>query len=266
MNSKIILITGATDGIGLETARMLATHGHHLLLHGRSQEKLDSVRQELNTLSTTAKLETYQADLSSMQAVNQLASNVLQKHSSLDILINNAGVFMSQNTNTPEGIDIRFAVNTLAPYLLTKRLLTIMSSEGRVINLSSAAQSTVNIDALKGRARLSDNDAYAQSKLAITMWSRKLATDLGRNGPAIIAVNPGSFLGSKMVREAYGREGRDIAIGANILAHAALSDEFSSASGRYYDNDTKNFGIPHPDVFDVSKCVELTNTLDEMTA
>lgn len=130
------------------------------------------------------------------------------------MLINNGGVFKVPTAVTPDGLDVRFAVNTIAPYLLTQRLLPVMGNHGRVINLSSAAHAPVDLDALSGKARLPDGEAYAQSKLALTMWSRGLTIALGDSGPATIAVSPGSFRGSKMVREASGTAGKALRIGA----------------------------------------------------
>ena len=149
---------------------------------------------------------------------------------------------------------MRFVVNTLAPYLLTQKLLPLIGASGRVINLSSAAQSPVNPEALAGRLKLVDEfDAYAQSKLAITMWSRSMALSLKDKGPAIIAVNPGSMLGTKMVKQGFGVAGNDVRIGVDILTRAALSDEFETASGLYFDNDSGQFSSPHPDALDPQK-------------
>ena len=140
--------------------------------------------------------------------------------------------------------------------------LPLLGTSGRVVSLSSAAQSPVDLDALSGRVSLSDNEAYAQSKLGLTMWSRSLALSLGDNGPVLVAVNPGSFLGSKMVKEAYGREGKDLSIGAEILTRAALSDEFADASGKYYDNDSGRFASPHRDALDDNKLRELVRVIE----
>ena len=134
------------------------------------------------------------------------------------MLINNAGIFKTPEPITQDGLDVRFAVNTIAPYLLTQKLLPLLGASGRVINLSSAAQSPVDPEALAGRVRLSDDlTTYAQSKLALTMWSRSMALSLKDEGPVIIAVNPGSLLGTKMVKEGFGMAGNDIRIGADIL-------------------------------------------------
>jgi NAD(P)-dependent dehydrogenase (short-subunit alcohol dehydrogenase family) len=263
--SKVILITGSTDGIGLETAKLLTSMEHHVLLHGRNPAKLEQAEKTLAGLSNGRPIASYLADLSKVEDVEKLANAVMGKHDKLDVLINNAGVFKTPHVTTAAGLDVRFVVNTLAPYLLSRRLLPLLGPAGRVINLSSAAQSPVDPDALAGRTRLSDDfNAYAQSKLAITMWTNHMARSLRDNGPVIIAVNPGSLLGTKMVKEGFGMAGHDVRIGADILVRAALSDEFAAASGKYFDNDAGSFSSPHPDVLDSQKCSEIVNTMDTM--
>ena len=171
----------------------------------------------------------------------------------------------TSDTPVQDGLDIRFIVNTFAPYVLTKMLLPFLTREGRVINLSSAAQSPINFDALSGKQLgLSSMDAYAQSKLAITMWSRAMAATLGHNGPVIVAVNPGSLLGTKMVKEKFGIDGKDIRIGADILVDAALSEAFHDASGKYFDNDKGCFADPHPDALDTRQCNHLMAEMDAL--
>ena len=263
---KSILITGSTDGIGLETARMLIALGHSVLLHGRNPAKLEKTEKALASLPGDGAVETYLADLSRMKDVEALAKAVAERHAKLDVLINNAGVYNARDPVTPDGLDVRFAVNTVAPYLLTQRLLPLLGASGRVVNLSSAAQSPVDPKALAGGVRLSDGNAYAQSKLAITMWSRSLALSLKDSGPAIIAVNPGSLLGSKMVKQAFGVAGSDIRIGAEILCRASLSDEFAEASGRYFDNDAGRFAAPHPDALDPAKSLQVVRAIEKVLA
>lgn len=254
---KTILVTGSTDGIGLETAKALVSMGHDVLLHGRNASKLEVVRKELNA-------EGYVADLSRLQDVEALAAAIAGEHLKLDVLINNAGVLKAPNPIAVDGQDVRFVVNTIAPYLLTKRLLPLIGKEGRVVNLSSAAQAPVSLDALAGRTQIRDDfHAYAQSKLAITMWSYHLSLSLP-GGPMIVSVNPGSLLGTKMVKDGFGMEGKDVRIGADILVRAALSDEFADASGQYYDNDSSRFAAPHPDALDEQKCEQLVQALEEL--
>ena len=257
---KLILITGSTDGIGLETARKLSTKGHNILLHGRSPAKLDAAKRMLG-----GDAEGYVADLSKMPDVEELAKSVTAMHKKIDVLINNAGVFKTPDPVTADGLDVRFVVNTLAPYALTQRLLPLMDPSGRIINVSSAAQAPVNLKALAGQARLTDMDAYAQSKLAITIWSCELAEKLS-DGPVVVAVNPGSLLASKMVKEGFGVDGNDLSIGADILDRAALSDEFATASGKYFDNDAGRFAEPHPDALDPRKSKEIMSAIEEILA
>lgn len=257
--SKTILITGSTDGIGLLTAKKLAAMGHKVLLHGRSKQKLEIALAEVGGTA-----EAFVADLSKMEDVEALAKDIIAKYETLDVLINNAGVFKVPNAVTKDGFDLRIIVNTVAPYLLTKLLLPIIPIEGRVVNLSSAAQASVDLNVFMGRASLSDSEAYAQSKLGLTMWSMHLAKTLGKDGPAIIAVNPSSFLASKMVKEAYGVKGNDLNVGADILISAALSKEFSDASGRYFDNDQGRFANPHHDALDAHKNQRVVAAIESM--
>ena len=264
--TKTILLTGATDGIGLETAKLLVSEGHTVLVHGRSDNKLANTEKTLQALNGAGVVQSYRADLSKLAEVEALANAIAKDHSAVDVVINNAGVFSTPNPVTEEGFDVRFVVNTIAPYLLTQRLLPLLSSKSRIVNLSSAAQSPVNLDALAGKRKLGDNPAYAQSKLAITMWSFHLARQLGSSGPMVVAVNPASLLASKMVKDAYGVEGSDLGIGADILVRAALSDEFANASGRYFDNDRGEFAQPHPDALDATKNKKLVAAIEEVIA
>ncbi|MEM9669421.1 MAG: SDR family NAD(P)-dependent oxidoreductase [Pseudomonadota bacterium] len=258
---KTILLTGATDGIGLETAKMLARENHNLILHGRNLDKLDRV---VSDLQGKAKIDKCVADLSDLKEVSALADTLANRYNAIDVVINNAGVFRTPAPRTDSGLDIRFVVNTLAPYVLTCRLETRLGTSSRIVNVASAAQAPVEIDALEGRTALTDNAAYAQSKLALMMWTYSLAQENDGNGPIMVSVNPASLLGSKMVKEAYGMDGGDLGIGADILFRAALSDEFADASGRYYDNDRKAFGDPHPDVFDDAKLSAVMASMNEL--
>lgn len=260
--TKTILITGATDGIGLETAKALAAQGHTLLLHGRSADKLEAAK---TAVSKSA--ETYVADLSKLEDVQTLIQSITANHNHIDILMNNAGVYKTPQPIAPNGMDIRFVVNTIAPYILTQGLLPLMNEEGRVINLSSAAQSSVDLDALAGKKTgLDDFEAYAQSKLAITMWSFTLAEELGNKGPAVIAVNPGSLLASKMVKDGFGVAGNDLSIGVDILCLLALDSEFAESSGQYFDNDKGAIANPHADALDIQKRTAITDMVKSFAA
>ncbi len=259
--NKTVLLTGSTDGIGLETAKKLVSRGHVVLLHGRNHRKLEGVCSALSGGDGT--IVPLTADLSRMSDINTLAGRVLTSVDRVDVLINNAGVFKTATPVTADGLDVRFVVNTIAPYLLTKRLLPLLDPSARVVNVSSAAQAPVDTVAMTGQRKLSDSEAYAQSKLALTMWSRDMA-ETQENGPIVVAVNPASLLGSKMVRDAYGIAGGDVGIGADILVRAAFSDEFSTANGLYFDNDSGRFADPHPDALDAGKCRTIVTTIENV--
>ena len=258
--SRTILITGSTDGIGKLTAKMLAAQGHQLILHGRNPTKLAAAAAEIGE-----GIESHVADLSRLSDVEAMAAELIARHDHIDVLINNAGVFKTAHPRTPEGLDVRFVVNTIAPYVLTRRLLPIIPETGRIVNLSSAAQAPVNPDAMAGRITLDDMGAYAQSKLAITIWSRELASELPA-GPMVVAVNPGSLLASKMVQEGFGVAGNDLRIGADILCRAALDDSFAGASGKYFDNDAGRFRPPNAAALDSGHSRAVMQAIEELTA
>ncbi|MCG9664877.1 SDR family NAD(P)-dependent oxidoreductase [Vibrio mediterranei] len=264
--SKVILITGATDGIGLATAKDLIKLNHTVIIHGRTPAKVSDVVDQFLKLNSDAKVETIIADLSDLNQINKMADEVSQRFSQIDVLINNAGVFTAPATKTEDNLDIRFVVNTIAPYRLTQALIPLLAANGRVVNLSSAAQATVNLDALRGNKPLGDSDAYAQSKLALTMWSRALGLRYEQTGPMIVSVNPKSFLGSKMVKDAYGIAGNDLALGADILVRASLSDEFAHAHGKYFDNDLESFAAPHPDALNETKTEQVLSVIEMLSA
>ena len=263
---KTILITGSTDGIGLATAKILAEQGHHLLVHGRNEDKLTALVKELKQLNKEAEVQSYQADLSNLAEVQSLINTLMVEQSALDVLINNAGVFKVSQPITEQGFDVRFVVNTIAPYMLMQGIKGLFSEQSRVVNLSSAAQAPVDIEAVKGNVTLADMPAYAQSKLAITMWGRHVAKQFEHTGPIILSVNPGSLLASKMVKQGFGVAGHDISIGANILVKMSLDADMADYSGQYFDNDSGQFALPDADALDDKKAQALLLAMDDIIA
>ena len=154
------------------------------------------------------------------------------------------------------------AVNYLAPYQLTNSVLSLLkkSEAPRVVNLSSAAQSPVSLIALEGKANLGANEAYAQSKLALTMWS----FDLAKQEPniTVVAVNPGSLLNTKMAKEAYGQHWSPAEKGVDILYDLSMTD--LAKTGQYFDNDKGSYATAHPDAYNSEKIKELLKTTDQL--
>ncbi|MEM6360180.1 MAG: SDR family NAD(P)-dependent oxidoreductase [Bacteroidota bacterium] len=246
---KTILITGSTDGIGKLTAMKLAKAGHHVIIHGRNKKKLQTTIKELVGVSDQSRVSGYVADLSDLKSVENFGIQIATNYTKLDILINNAGVFRSPVSKNNQGLDIRLAVNYLAPFILTNDLLPLIkkSEEPRIINLSSAAQASVSLKALAGTEKIGIQEAYAQSKLAITMWSFWLANQ--EPNLNVIAVNPGSLLNTKMAMEAYGQFWAPVDKGANILVKLTTEPKKENHSGQYFDNDKGDFNQAHLDAY-----------------
>lgn len=261
-----ILITGSTDGIGKLVGIKLAEQGHEVYLHGRNREKLATVVSEIKEQTKNEKIEGFVADFSDLDAVKQMAQDIKQDLLKIDVLINNAGVYNSNKSQNSDGLDMRFAVNYLAPFLLTNELITLLkkAEKPRIINLSSAAQSPVDYEVLTGVKTRPPSETYAQSKLALTMWSFYLA----KKEPSIkvIAINPGSLLNTNMVKEAFGEHWSSADKGANILYELAVSEDYRDASGKYFDNDRGTFTEAHPDAYNETKIKKLITTTAKILA
>ena len=261
---KTILITGSTDGVGKLTATKLAKNGHQILLHGRNTEKLKITISEIKEQTSNDKVSGFVSDLSDFSSIKKMTAEISNEFPSIDVLINNAGVFNSRIEQNQDNLDMRFAVNYFAPYLLTNGLLPILknSNSPRIINLSSAAQSTVSFEALQGKESISSQAAYAQSKLALTMWSFAFA--IANPNIITIAVNPGSLLNTKMVQEAYGQFWSSADKGADILYELAISEKHAESNGEYFDNDKGTFSNAHNDAYHQEKINQLISETNKI--
>ncbi len=239
---QTILLTGATDGLGKASALALARLGATLLLHGRSDEKLAATEREIHDAAPGAKTETYCADFSSLAQVRQLAADVQARHRRLDMLINNAGIGGgNQHTGTREvssdGYELRFAVNALAPFLLTLLLLpTIRASQpARIINVTSIGQYPLDFDDLLMERHYAPADAYRQSKLAQVMFTFDLAEQLKDTQITVNCLHPASLMPTKMVYEMFGRTMSTLEDGVTSLMHQATAPELDGVTGRFFD-------------------------------
>ncbi|WP_109829865.1 SDR family NAD(P)-dependent oxidoreductase [Reichenbachiella versicolor] len=261
---KTILITGSTDGIGKLVAIELAKEGHRIFVHGRNEQKVDLTVKKVKEESNNENIEGFVGNLSDFASIKELSNSIKASTDQLDVLINNAGVFKSPNVKAPNGLDLRMMVNYLAPYTLTNELLPLLQNGNspRLINLSSAAQSPVTESVLTGEVTIGVSQSYAQSKLALTMWS----FDFAEKHPDIItiAVNPGSLLKTKMALEAYGDYWSTPDKGSNILFELATGEQHADKSGKYFDNDSGGYKQAHPDAYNPSKIKDLLDVTDKV--
>lgn len=241
MVKRTILVTGSTDGIGEATARELSRQGHRVLLHGRNREKGRKVLTELETAAGSGRLDLFIADLSVQEQVRGLAEEVAGAYDRLDVLVNNAGVFMPERAVAPDGIEMTFAVNFLSQVLLTHELLGLLerSAPARIVNVASIAHRSarsVDWENLPGFPDYDAYDAYAVSKLGVVAFTARLARMLEGTGVTANSLHPG-VIDTKLLRAYTG--GRDGGAppekGAEVEVHLALSPDAGETSGGYFE-------------------------------
>lgn len=191
---KTMLITGATSGIGLAAARQLAAAGHRLILVGRNPEKLSAAAESVRS-AAAAEVDELVCDLSSLDAVRQLAGTVSARYDRLDVLANNAGGFFDHRTETADGIEATFAIDHLAGFLLTELLLDLLraSAPARIVLTSSAMHygNAIDFDDPQLRHGYSGPTAYGRAKLANVLYVRELSQRLAGTRVTANAFHPG---------------------------------------------------------------------------
>ena len=251
MQGKRVMVTGATDGIGKETARALARLGAQVIVVGRNPGKIAATVKELQTESR-AQIDRLQADFASLDQVRNLADDFRRRYDRLDVLVNNAGAVFGTRGETKDGFEPTFGVNHLAPFLLTNLLLEPLkaaaqhSGEARIVNVSSAAHriKQINFDDLQNQRRYSAWRAYGQSKLANLLFTYELARRLAGTGITANALHPGG-VASKFGHNQSGitklialvlRFGLSPAQGAQTSIYLASSPEVKGVTGQYFAN------------------------------
>jgi len=238
MSTPTIFITGATDGIGKLTATGLAQENKNaaILIHGRDKIKLDKVVNEIKTKTGNEHIEGYVADFSSLNEVRQLVKDVLSKHDAIHILINNAGAGFAAPRYGKDGTETRFTVNYLAPFLLTHLLLPAIQKgrPARIVNVSSAGQSSIHFDDVMLEKNFNGDTAYTQSKLALIMFTIDLAEQLKDKNVTVNALHPGTYLDTNMVHDAGITPMGTAQSGADAEIYLATSNDLKSVTGKYF--------------------------------
>lgn len=237
VDEAVVLVTGSTDGLGKRVAHDLAQKGATVLLHGRDPERGEAVAREIREATGNDELRYYLADFSSLEQTRRLAEEIRADHDRLDVLINNAGVFAGERTASEDGYELTLAVNYLAPFLLTHLLVPLLraSAPARIVNVASGAQSPIDFDDPMLERRYDGMRAYAQSKLALVMFTLDLAEELDGTGVSANCLHPATLMDTKMVFEAFGRASSDVQEGADATVYLAASPELEGVTGKYFD-------------------------------
>jgi len=237
MTRPTFLVTGATDGIGRQTALNLVRHGARVLVHGRNQARAEGAVAELKAASGQADLEPVFGDFASLAQVRSLAEQIQSRATRLDVLVHNAGVYMKSRVVTGDGLETTFQVNHLAPFLLTHLLLDRLESapSARIVVVSSVAHQGGYLDFknLQGEKDFDGYSAYALSKLANLLFSVELADRLRWTRITVNALHPG-VISTKLLRAGFHMDGADVERGALTSTYLATSPDVQSITGRYY--------------------------------
>lgn len=202
---RVVFVTGSTGGLGREVALALAAAGDHVILHGRNEERAKAVLEAIES-DGNGSARFYRADLASLADTRQLAESILADYDRLDVLVNNAGVFLPDQAErivTDDGYELHFQVNYLSGYLLADLLMPLLeaSAPARIINVASG-QRPIDFDDLQIENGYTGMDAYFRSKNAQIMMAFAMADDLAGRGITINAMHPSSLMNTDMVIEA----------------------------------------------------------------
>jgi NAD(P)-dependent dehydrogenase (short-subunit alcohol dehydrogenase family) len=236
--ARTVLVTGATDGLGKGVALALALGGSTVLVHGRDQARMTRTLEELRHVAPKAELRSYRADFAALAEVRELAQQILAREQRLDVIVNNAGI----GTQVPggpsrqvsrDGHELRFSVNYLAPYLLTRLLLPLLerSTPARIVNVSSLGQQAIDFDDVMLTRGYSGVRAYCQSKLAQILFTLDLAEQLSGRGVTATALHPATYMPTKIVPSPTST----LEEGVTATMRLIVDEELERVSGRFFD-------------------------------
>ncbi len=245
MTETVIVITGATDGLGRALAtRLAANPDTRLILHGRNPDRLDALTTELD--DQPARIETVRADLSELAQVRRLADDIAALTGQVTALVNNAGVGGGEPDGTDrrltvDGNELRFAVNYLAPFALTQRLLPLLdaAAPARIVNIASIGQNPIDFDDLTLAHGYSGQRAYGQSKLALIAYGFALAKRLDPERVTVNSLHPATYMPTKMVLRSIGSSIDTLDTGLTATLRLIQDPALGRITGRFYDRTTE---------------------------
>lgn len=235
LKNKIILITGATDGIGKQTAIDAAKKGAQVIIHGRDDERIMNTLKEIRAINED--VYGVQADFRDLKQVAEAAKDICENFEKIDVLFNNAAEFIPERELTTDGFERTFQVNYLAHFLLTEKLMSkIKDTEGaRILNVTSMIHSSqIDFDNLQGEKSYGGSDAYSLSKLLNILHTYKLGRLYEHNKVNINCLHPG-VIETKLLNAAWSG-GMPVTEGAATMLYAAESEAIDGVSGLYVEN------------------------------
>jgi NAD(P)-dependent dehydrogenase (short-subunit alcohol dehydrogenase family) len=247
ITDTVVLITGATDGLGRGVAERIAGAGATVHLHGRNLERLATAEREIRKATGNDRIHTHLADLASLDQVRAVADEVERDTDRLHVLINNAGIGSGlpegrERRESADGYELRFAVNYLAGFLLTMRLLPLLrrSAPARIVNVASLGQAPIDFDDVMLTDGYSGTRAYSQSKLAQIMFGLELAERLDPAEVTVTSLHPSTFMPTKMVLQERGRSLDSLERGVEATTRLAIDPELEGVSGAFFDRESES--------------------------
>ncbi len=240
LKNKIVLLTGATDGIGKQTAFILAEKGATLLLHGKDQNKGIDVRNAIIEKTNNKNIFYFNADFTSFEQIKSLVNNIKKDFSKIDIIINNAGIFENDKIILGNGIEKNFMVNHLSPFTLTMQLLPLLfkAEKARIISVSSMVHAkSIDFDNLNAEKYYSGESAYSVTKLCNILFTKGLSYMLEDKNITVNSLHPG-VIDTKLLRAGWGSGiGDSVIEGAKRILYLADSEKVEKITGKYFVND-----------------------------
>ncbi|MGB9665324.1 MAG: SDR family oxidoreductase [Ignavibacteria bacterium] len=239
MERKTILITGSTDGIGKQIALELVSQNHLIIIHGRNDERCFKTVEEIKSRSGKNNIDYVVADFSNLDEVKRMSEELKSKFDHIDVLINNAGVYLKKRITDENGIELTFKINHLAHFYLTYLLFDLIkkSEDGRIINVSSIAHESADDDLsdLMLTKNYSGYRAYANSKLHNLLFTYALHRRIKDSNVKVFALHPG-VISTKLLYEGFRMTGSPVSVGAATPVYLATSEEVKNQSGKYFIN------------------------------